>query len=185
MTTDEHGNEWMDDAVPGGLEIADVMLEIITNEGWAKAWEDCDGLRICPRVRVWLDGYQDLDYTQSFLLRVWTDSDKTKDGRFVTMTDHLAILSGLPNGKTDVTWRQKPRLFFDADHEWTANGLHWWVDWTESVIEEGCSASDMRPELREMIEKHNRETRERHRQLARELGLASTLPYIDQIKGVT
>lgn len=175
---DEHGNVWMDDAVPGGIEIASVVLEILAEEGWSKTWEDCQGLRICPRVRVWLDGYQDLDYMQSFLLRVWTKSENTKDGRSVTLTDHLAIVSGLPNGKSDVAWRQEPRLFFDTDARWSAEGLHWWVDWTEGVIEEGCSNPDLSPELREMTRKHNDSAGERDRQLARELGLSSALPYI-------
>ena len=188
---DEWGNDWMDGAVPGGIEIAEVMLEIRHEHGWAKTWGNCEGLHICPRVSVWLDGYQDHDYEEVFLLRVWTESEPVLDpgpdyyGRTnvmhtVTLTDHLAV-STHPGG-VDVEWRNDPRLFFDADSEWNYEGLRWWVDWTENTIRSRSEAEEhdhpMKPEVRAHLKEHNFSVSQHDRDLAVRLGLSSALPYL-------
>lgn len=178
MTEDENGNEWMEGAVPGGLEIAEVMLEVLDEKGWGATWMDCDGLRICPRVRVWLDGYQDLDFEQAFLLRVWTDSDPDPEtGRTLTLTDHLAVYRRhVGTEHVDVEWRQNPRLFFDADGEWGIDGLHWWVDVIEEMRRSRAREHRLSDEARDRIAEHNRTIELRDQELARKMRLH--LPYL-------
>lgn len=172
---DEHGNIWIDDAVPSGMEIAEVMLEIIRHEGWDRTWDDCQGLQICPRVRVWLDGYMDWDYKRVFLLRIWTNSETNDEGRFLTLTDHLAVYDNVGGGRRrlDVEWRQDPRLFFDADREWGFTGYRWWISWIEAVVEANEGKQDAPPTS---VIEHSRQIVERDQELARAMGLC--LPYL-------
>lgn len=173
---DENGNVWEDQAVPGGREIAEVMLEIRGARGWQDMWSDCDGLRICPRVRVWLDGYQDHDYEEVFLLRVWTDSEVYEDWRTLTLTDHLAVFSR--SDGVDVEWRNDPRLFFDAGIEWGYDGLRWWVDWAQAVTEARNAAFEADRPMPQSVLDHNRAVSERDRTQALKMGLAGALPYL-------
>lgn len=178
MSVDDY--EWVDGAVPGGREVAQVMVETIHEKGWSTAWGDCQGMRICPRVRVWLDGYVDYDYHQAFLLRVWTTSEPDTDGHTVEVTDHLAVYQrhGL-NPQTleanlDVEWRQDPRLFFDSTHEWRFKGLRWWVDWVEGIQmadwDDAVARRPARPKTPGPAE--------RDRETAKRLGMAAALPYL-------
>lgn len=177
--TDKWGNEWDDDAVPSGIEIAHVMLEIRRDHGWSEMWSDYAGLRICPRVRVWLDGYQDLDYHESFLLRVYTDTKR--DGLHVTTADHLAVY--VRHTDPFVTWRQQPRLFFDAGFEWLFDGIRWWVDHTQAEAEYQPTDSGLSDEHLAAIAAHNAATRQRDRDNARQLGIV--LPYFTEPKGTS
>jgi hypothetical protein len=192
---DEWGNDWMDGAVPGGVEIAHVMLEIQREHGWAKMWANYEGLHICPRVRVWLDGYQDHDYEQVFLLRVWTESEPVLDPgpdyyghtnvmHTVTLTDHLAVYQH--HDGVDVEWRNDPRLFFDADSEWSYEGLRWWVDWTESSARSRREAEERDHPLPEetlrSLAKHNFSVSQHDRDLAIRLGLKRALPYLTRTR---
>jgi hypothetical protein len=174
MTEDEWGNEWMDDAVPSGTEIAQVMLEIREEFGWQKMWSDCNGLRICPRVRVWLDAYQDRDYEEAFLLRVWTTTEDVERKLRVEVADHLAIYTNV-SGSDSVEWRQEPRLFFDTDAEWGYKGMRWWVDWLETESESRAELVKWTPEERQRLSVSNEAIRQRHRENARLLGV--NLPY--------
>jgi hypothetical protein len=176
---DEWGNTWMDDAVPGGIEIAHVMLEIRQTFGWTKMWANYDGLRICPRVRVWLDGYQDLDYHEAFLLRVWTNYGDDAD--HVTTADHLAVYSR--HGKPTVAWREQPRLFFDGDSEWLFDGIRWWVDWTQTEAEyrDPETTIQLSQERLDRIAEHNRTVTQRDRDSAVRLGLGPALPYLRNV----
>ncbi len=182
MTVDKWGNDWMDDAVPGAQEIADVMLEIRKEHGWTKMWSDSQGLDICPRVTVWLDGYSDHDYMEGFLLKVWTNHGDGDDQ--VTVTDHLFIFTGLYGGPDKATemaveWRQEPRLFFDADNHWLTEGLIWWAKrmefWMESQQEVGHNPSVS-------LSAHNAIVTQRDRDRAVKLGLAKALPYLAKLE---
>lgn len=170
--SDEH--EWVDDAVPGGIEIAHVVLEHLHDHGWAKTWEDCNGFRVCPRVRVWLDAYSDWDYEQVFLFRVWTQYPNDHDPERVEVTDHLAVFLAHaygPNSRPLVEWRQEPKLFFEAGGEWGFDGMRWWVDWCQGIHEP--SAEDL--ERQAQYEEHNDSIRNRDRQRAIALGLGPAL----------
>lgn len=172
---DENGYDWVDDAVPSGTEIARVLLGVLRSRGWAQTWGDCTGLRICPRVRVWLDGYKDLDFEQAFLLRVWTDH--AKDEAHVTVTDHLAVYARV-GGKLDVEWRQDPRLFFDEDEDWSVGGDHWFASWLARDRDSLRRYEERSSPTPASIAAHNRRIRERDRQIALNLGLGPSLPYL-------
>jgi hypothetical protein len=138
--SDENGNEWVDDPVPGGIEIATVMIERIQRVGWQKAWSSCDGMDICrrwtdhgspgnyyemPGTYVFLAGYQDLDYEQAYLLTVCTQTDEE------TWVDYLAVYQRHAGTQhLDVEWAQRRHLFFDQVDS-HVDALHWWVDLVE------------------------------------------------------
>lgn len=142
---DENGNEWDDDPTPGGLEIAEVMLERIDAVGWQVAWQSCDGMDICrrytdkgtpgnfyqmPGTYVFLRGYQDLDIERAFLLTVCTQTDEE------TWVDYLSVYSGWDGHRDkrilDVEWAQRRHRFFEPDHH-GHHALHWWVDLVDGI----------------------------------------------------
>jgi hypothetical protein len=121
-------------------------------------------------VRVWLDGYQDRDYEEAYLLRVWTDTAG------VTVTDHLAILTNV-DGSDSVEWRQDPRLFFDAGGDWLYSGLRWWVDWLEAEIE-SRHIPTLPDEHHKQLVANSEALRQKHRDEARAAGIV--LPYFSK-----
>lgn len=177
---DENGNEWMDQAVPSGQEIAVVMLEIEHAKGWDQMWSDYAGLRICPRVRVWLDGYADYDYERAFLLKVWTNSEPYDDeGRTLTLTDHLAVYQRhAGTGGVSVEWRNDTRLFFDVTGEWTAKGLHWWVDWITAVQSLEREPRKLSPAFEADLRQYNYSISKKDRDIARAMGMQGAMPYL-------
>lgn len=154
---------------PGcAARIARAVRSSIAERGWRATWGSCEGFRIDEHVSVWLDGYQDLDMSETFLLRVWTTLD-TGDAS-VTVTEHLALLWEPSAPWT--SWRGAPRLFFDAGDEWRDGGLHWWINVIAARRREVAAAlPSLSPEHEALIAAHNAAVGAGEHAKARRLGL--------------
>lgn len=158
--------------------IGTAVLDSIRGQGWTATWSDCNGFKVVsvdPRIRVWLDGYIDRDYEEVFLLRVWTDIAGADT--FVTITDHLAVFD-TGEGIT-AAWRDKARLFYEADREWGHEGLRWWVNWImeRDLARHYSAVEGLTPEQRAFYEAHTREIIQDDRDSARAIGVS--LPYLE------
>jgi hypothetical protein len=138
---------------------------------------DCDGTRLDDHTRVWCDLHMDLDYQQAYLLRVWTNVGRGTmlDGERldVTVTDHLLVFERAFKSRVEVQWREKPRLFFEADADWTYEGNIWFINQMESIRE--MDADEFRrgrsPEDLASLKAHNRKVEDKDRWRAEKLGL--------------
>jgi hypothetical protein len=91
----------------------------------------------------------------------------------VTVTDHLLVFERAFKSKVEVQWREKPRLFFEADADWTYEGNIWFIQQMESIRE--MDADDFRrrqsPEDFARLQAHNRKVEDKDRWRAEKLGL--------------